>query len=50
MQKLAYEAVQEIRIKYRWQALDQENEVIRIVKASGVNFEAEVLENGDTVK
>jgi transposase len=25
VQKLAYEAVQEIRIKYRWEALDQQN-------------------------
>jgi transposase len=50
VQKLAYEAVQEIRIKYRWQALDQENEAISAAKASGVSFEPEVLENGDTVK
>ncbi|WP_458250304.1 transposase, partial [Flavobacterium psychrophilum] len=26
VQKLATEALQEIRIKYRWQAIDQENE------------------------
>jgi hypothetical protein len=26
--KLASEALQEIRIKYRWQAIDQENEAI----------------------
>jgi transposase len=28
VQKLATEAIQEIRIKYRWQAIDQENEAI----------------------
>jgi hypothetical protein len=26
--KIALEALQEIRIKYRWQAIDQENEAI----------------------
>jgi transposase len=28
VQKLAYDAVQEVRIKYRWEALDAENEAI----------------------
>jgi hypothetical protein len=28
VQKLALEALQEIRIKYRWQTIDQENEAI----------------------
>jgi transposase len=28
VQKIALEALQEIRIKYRWQAIDQENEAI----------------------
>lgn len=50
VQKLAYEAVQEIRIKYRWEALDQENEAISAAKEIGVSFEPEILENGDTVK
>ena len=50
VQKLAYDAVREIRIKYRWQALDQENEAIKTPKESGINFEPEFLENGDTVK
>jgi len=26
VQKLAYDAVQEVRIKYRWEAIDAENE------------------------
>ncbi|WP_229254275.1 transposase [Dyadobacter sp. NIV53] len=50
VQKLAYDAVQEIRIKYRWEALDQENEAVKTAKESGINFEPEFLENGDTVK
>lgn len=48
--RLAYEAVQEIRIKYRWEALDKENEAIIAAKEAGVSFEPEVLENGDTIK
>lgn len=50
VQKLAYEAVQEIRIKYRWEALDKENEAIMIAKEAGVSFEPEILENGDSIK
>jgi len=50
VQKLAYDAVQEIRIKYRWEALDQENEAIRSAKAVGKPYDPELLENGDTLK
>lgn len=50
VQKLAYEAVQEIRIKYRWEALDQENDAISAAKEAGVSFEPEILENGDSIK
>jgi hypothetical protein len=32
MFKLALEALQEIRIKYRWQAIDQENEAMEKAK------------------
>jgi transposase len=32
VQKLALKALQEIRIKYRWQAIDQENEAIEKAK------------------
>jgi hypothetical protein len=32
VQKLALEALQEIRIKYRWQAIDQENEARKAKK------------------
>lgn len=50
VQRLACEAVQELRIKYRWQALDQENEAIKAARAKGEVFVPEVLENGDTLK
>ena len=50
VQKLATEALQEIRIKYRWQAIDQENEAIEKAKKGKKRFETKVLTNGDTLK
>jgi transposase len=50
VQKLASEALQEIRIKYRWQAIDQENEAIEKARKNRKKFEPEVLNNGDTLK
>jgi transposase len=50
VQKLATEALQEIRIKYRWQAIDQENEDMEKAKKSNENFESKTLANGDTLK
>lgn len=50
VQKLAYDAVQEARIKYRWEALDQENEAFATAKKNKVSYQPEILENGDTLK
>lgn len=50
VQKLAYAAVQECRIKYRWLALDQENKEIARAKREKVPFRPEILFNGDTLK
>ena len=50
VQKLAYEAVQEMRIKYRWEAIDQENQEIALSKQLGKTFVPHRLENGDTLK
>ena len=44
------EALQEIRIKYRWQAINQENEAMEKAKNGNKKFESEVLPNGDTRK
>ena len=49
VQKLASEALQEIRIKYRWQAIDAENEAIEQAKSTQAEYQPEVLSNGDTV-
>ena len=50
VQKLAYDAVQEVRIKYRWEALDQENQAIEAAKQANLPYQPEILGNGDTLK
>lgn len=50
VQKLAYDALQEVRIKYRWLALDEENKLIAQAKEKKEAFLPEVLTNGDTLK
>lgn len=50
VQKLAYDAVQEMRIAYRWQAIDMENKEIELARELGKSFVAHRLENGDTHK
>jgi transposase len=48
VQKLAVEAVQDERIKYRWQAIEQENKDIKLSREQSQIFVAETFENGDT--
>lgn len=50
VQQLATEALQEIRIKHRWEALDQENDAIENAKTNKQIFIPQVLSNGDTLK
>ena len=50
VQKLAHDAVQEIRIKYRWQVLDQESSATNLAKINHQNYSPEILPNGDTLK
>lgn len=50
VQKLAYDAVQEVRIKYRWEAIDQENEAVAKARQTKINYIPEILNNGDTLK
>jgi transposase len=50
VQQLAFEAVQELRIKYRWEALDAESEAIEQAKAKGETYKPELLSNGDSEK
>ena len=48
--KLVLEALQHLRIKYRWEATDKENEEIKKARANGVKYNPEVLSNGDMLK
>lgn len=50
VQRLAADAVQEMRIKYRWEALDNENEAIELARKKGEQYLPELLPNGDTLK
>jgi len=50
VQKLALEALQDIRIKHRWEAIDQENEQIKQAKSKHVEYSPEIFANGDTRK
>ena len=50
VQKLAYDAVQQMRIEYRWQAIEQENKEMELSKELGKAFIANRLENGDSPK
>lgn len=50
VQKLAIEAVQELRIKHRWEAIEQENLAIENAKKNKKTYRPVVLINGDTIK
>ena len=50
VQKLAYDAVQQIRIECRWEAIEQENNEIQLAKEVNKKYIPDVLENGDTLK
>ena len=50
VQKLAYDAVQEARIKYRWEALDAESKSIEEARSNKQPYQPEVFSNGDTLK
>ena len=50
VQKLALDALQEIRIKHRWEALDKENDDIENARNKSIKCTPKVLKNGDTLK
>ena len=50
VQKLAYDAVQEMRIAYRWEAIEQESKEMELARELGKSFVPHRLENGDTEK
>jgi transposase len=50
VQKLALEALQEIRVKYRWLAIDLENEAMEKARVLKTKYNPVLLSNGDTNK
>ena len=48
--RLALDALQHLRIKHRWEAIDRENEAISDAKEKNETYQPELLSNGDTVK
>ena len=48
--RLVMDAMQHIRVKLRWKALDDENEAIKAAKARGEKYHPVILSNGDTIK
>ena len=50
VQKLAFDGVQELRIKCRWEAIEQENNEMLLAKEVNKKYVPDVLENGDTLK
>lgn len=50
VQRLALDAVQEIRIQHRWDAINAETDARDAAKLEGRKYVVERLENGDTLK
>lgn len=50
VQKLAFDALQEIRIAHRWDAINEETNDIQNAKEDKVRYVPVLLENGDTKK
>lgn len=50
VQKLMNDAVQEVRIRHRWEVMAQENRLGQEHREKGLRYEPEVLPNGDTMR
>lgn len=50
IQKLACDAVQEMRVKYRWEAIQEANDRMEEAKLTGRKYSPCTFENGDTKK
>lgn len=48
VQKLLNEAMTDYRTDYRWQAIDEENELLKKAKEKGKTYKPKEFENGDT--
>ncbi len=50
VQQVVSDAVQTIRVRYRWEAIDQENEAVAKAKELGIKYATKIFSNGDTRK
>ena len=50
VQKEFKEALQDLRIKYRWQVMDEENKEIKKCRNNKTEYVAKVFSNGDTLR
>jgi transposase len=50
VQKLAYDALQQMRIEHRWDAINAETEQKEQAKLTGTKYEPFIYQNGDTCK
>ena len=48
--RLVMDAMQHLRVKLRWSAIDEENNAIKQAKARGEKYSPEILANGDSLK
>ena len=48
--KLALEALQHLRVKYRWEEIEKENQAVKIARQQNKKYTATTFENGDTPK
>jgi transposase len=50
VQQLAFDALQEMRIAHRWDAINEETNALENAKLSGIKYIPQILENGDSKK
>lgn len=50
VQKLALDALQDIRIKHIWKTIDKENDLIKTAKNNNKKYIPRTFNNGDTLK
>jgi len=48
--RLVMDAMQHLRVKLRWEAIEDENTAIKFARQRGEKYKATILSNGDTIK
>jgi hypothetical protein len=50
VQQIVFDAVQTIRVHFRWEAINQDNEAVARAKELGIKYNPKIFTNGDTKK